>query len=109
TYQKMKQDMKEKKPYTLTPKLKEALASLNEVHQAPYMIYQRSKSSDMEFHSIEDSGGNELPMSFALYEDRYEFSPDTDLRRKAYDSFVHTLNQYKNTYAATYANEVIKQ
>ncbi|HLR03942.1 MAG TPA: oligoendopeptidase F, partial [Virgibacillus sp.] len=109
TYQKMLHDIMEKKPYTLAPELEEALASLSEVHQAPYMIYQRSKSSDMEFHSIEDSGGNELPMSFALYEDRYEFSPDTDLRRKAYDSFIHTLNQYKNTYAATYATEVTKQ
>ena len=109
TYQKMLHDIMEKKPYTLAAELEETLASLSEVHQAPYMIYQRSKSSDMEFHSIEDSDGNELPMSFALYEDRYEFSPDTDLRRKAYDSFVHTLNQYKNTYAATYATEVTKQ
>jgi len=108
-YQKMLHDIIEKKPYTLAPELEETLASLSEVHQAPYMIYQRSKSSDMEFHSIEDRDGNELPMSFALYEDRYELSPDTDLRRKAYDSFIHTLNQYKNTYAATYATEVTKQ
>jgi len=109
TYQKMLYDIMEKRPYTLAPELEETLASLSEIHQAPYMIYQRSKSSDMEFHSIEDSDGNELPMSAALYEDRYELSPDTDLRRKAYDSFVHTLNQYKNTYAATYATEVTKQ
>lgn len=108
-YKKMLDDIMEKKPYTLASELEETLAALSEVHQAPYMIYQRSKSSDMEFHSIENRDGTRLPMSFALYEDRYELSPDTDLRRKAYDSFVHTLNQYKNTYAATYATEVNKQ
>src|SRR5690625_7454203 len=73
------------------------------------MIYGRSKSADMEFDPIKDEEGNEHPMSFALYEDRYELSPHTSLRRKAFDSFIHTLNQYKNTYAATYATEVTKQ
>lgn len=109
TYQKMLDDIVEKKPYTLAPELEETLASLSEVHDAPYMIYERSKSSDMTFEAIKDKDGTELPMSFALYEDRYELSPDTDLRRKAYDSFINTLNQYKSTYAATYATEVTKQ
>ncbi|MFC4559174.1 oligoendopeptidase F [Virgibacillus kekensis] len=109
TYQKMLNDILEKKPYTMAPEIEETLAALGEVHSSPYMIYQRSKSSDMEFDSIEGENGEKLPMSFALYEDRYEFSPDTATRREAYDSFVKTLNQYKNTYAATYATEVTKQ
>src|SRR5699024_11063714 len=109
TYQKMLDDVLEKKPYTFSPEIEETLAALGEVHDAPYMIYERSKSSDMEFDSIQDEEGNEQPMSFALYEDRYELSPNTPLRRKAFDSFVNTLNQYKNTYAATYATEVTKQ
>lgn len=108
TYRKMLQDILEKKPFSLAPEIEEALATLSEVHDAPYMIYQRSKSSDMEFESITDDEGNELPMSFALYEDRYEISPDTSIRRKAYKSFIKTLDQYKNTYAATYATEVNK-
>src|SRR5699024_8609476 len=109
TYKKMLSDIAEKKPYSLTPELEEALAALSEVHDAPYMIYERSKSADMTFDSITDKNGVEHPMSAALYEDRYELSTDTDLRRKAYDSFVNTLNQYKNTYAAVYATEVTKQ
>ncbi len=48
-------------------------------------------------------------MSAALYEDRYEITADTAIRRQAYNSFINTLNQYKNTYAATYATEVTKQ
>lgn len=109
TYRKMLADIMEKKPYALSPELEETLAALSEVHDAPYMIYERSKSSDMSFDAITDKDGVSYPMSAALYEDRYELSPDTDLRRKAYDSFVNTLNQYKNTYAATYATEVTKQ
>ncbi len=101
-------DLLETKSHKLSPDTEEALASLGEVLGAPYTIYQLSKSSDMQFDSIQDDG-NEYPVSFALFEDRYEQTPNTELRRKAYDSFVKTLNQYKNTYAATYATEVKKQ
>lgn len=108
-YQKMLEDIMEKKPYSLAPEIEESLAALSEVHSAPYMIYQRSKSSDMEFRSITGTDGESLPMSFALYEDRYELSPDSEIRSRAYDSFVNTLNKYKNMYAATYATEITKQ
>src|SRR5690625_1029495 len=73
------------------------------------MIYNRSKSSDMEFDPVMDKDGNELPMSAALFEDRYELTSDTKLRRNAYHSFTKTLDQYKNTIAANYATEVTKQ
>ncbi|HEY4600093.1 MAG TPA: oligoendopeptidase F [Cerasibacillus sp.] len=108
-YQKMLNDILKKKPYTLTPEVEETLAALEEVHQAPYMIYSRSKSSDMVFDPIQDGTGKEIPMSAALYEEKYEISEDTTVRRNAYDSYIKTLNQYKHTYAATYATEVTKQ
>lgn len=108
-YEKMLQDTLEKKPYTLTPEMEETLAALSEVHEAPYMIYNRSKSSDMEFEAITDQDGNEHPMSAALYEEQYELSADKQLRRNAYTSFTKTLNQYKNTIAANYATEVTRQ
>lgn len=109
TYKKMLADILDKKPFVMAPNIEETLAALGEVHDAPYTIYERSKSSDMEFEPILDEDGNELPMSFALYEDQYELSPNTTIRRNAYNSFIHTLNQYKNTYAAVYATEVTKQ
>jgi oligoendopeptidase F len=108
-YKKMLNDILEDKPHTLAPEIEETLAALGEVHGAPYMIYSRSKASDMVFDSIQDEEGNELPMSAALYEDRYELETSTKLRRDAYDSFTKTLNQYKNTFAATYATEVTKE
>ncbi|WP_018932882.1 oligoendopeptidase F [Gracilibacillus lacisalsi] len=109
TYKKLLNDTLEQKPYTLAPEMEETLAALGEVHDAPFMIYERSKSSDMTFDSIKDEQGKELPMSAALYEDRYELEANTRIRRDAYQSFTKTLNQYKHTYAATYATEVTKQ
>ncbi|MGM0922868.1 MAG: oligoendopeptidase F [Bacillota bacterium] len=95
--------------HQLSEETEEVLAALGEVHGSPYRIYQTSKSADMDFDTIEDENGTVLPNSFALYEDRYEFTPNTFVRRKAYDSFVITLKKYKNTFAATYATEVKKQ
>ena len=109
TYEKMLFDLMEKKTHTLAPEIEETLAALSEVHDAPQMIYQRSKAADMEFDPITDDAGNELPMSAALYEDQYEMAAETTIRRGAYRSFVKTLKQYKNTYAAVYATEVTKQ
>jgi oligoendopeptidase F len=102
-------ELLETKKHKLSPETEEALAALGELQGAPYQIYQMSKLADMQFAPIQDEDGNELPVSFALFESRYEFSPDTDVRRKSYQSFVSTLQQYKNTMAATYATEVNKQ
>jgi oligoendopeptidase F len=102
-------ELLDSKKHKLSPETEMALASLGEVHGAPYTTYQMSKSADMQFSSFLDEEGNELPNSFALYEDRYEFSPNTHVRREAYESFVSTLKQYKNTFATTYATEVKKQ
>lgn len=102
-------ELLETKKHKLSPETEEVLAALGEVHSAPYNIYNMAKLADMEFSSIRDEEDNVLPVSFALFESRYEFSPDTYVRRKAYDSFVSTLKQYKNTIAATYATEVKKQ
>ncbi|ALC92151.1 oligoendopeptidase F [Bacillus sp. FJAT-18017] len=102
-------ELLETKSHRLSSETEEALAALGELHNAPYTIYNLSKLADMEFSPIKDDHGNELPVSFALFENRYEFSADTQVRRKAYDSFIKTLKQYKNTIAGTYSTEVKKQ
>ncbi|WP_246943378.1 oligoendopeptidase F [Bacillus pinisoli] len=101
--------LSKKKAHRFNPETEQVLAALGDVLQAPYQIFGMSKLTDMQFSPIEDEEGNELPVSFSLFETRYEFSSETSLRRKAYDSFVSTLKQYKNTFAATYATEVKKQ
>jgi oligoendopeptidase F len=101
-------DLLETKAHKLSSEVEEVLAAFGEVHNAPYMIYERSRTSDMQFSSFVTEEGEEYPLTFNTFA-TYEGSADTELRRKAYDSFVSTLKQYKNTYAATYATEVKKQ
>ncbi len=108
-FRKFLRDLLETKPYRLHPQTEETLAALGEVLDAPYIIYQTSKAADMQFAPIEDGHGRSLPNSFALFEEKYESSPDTELRRNAFASFTRTLLQYKHTYASTYGAEVKKQ
>jgi oligoendopeptidase F len=108
-FQKNLMKLLETKKHKLSSETEETLAALGEVQESPYQIYQMAKLADMQFSPITDEDGNELSVSFALFENRYEFSADTEIRRKAYQSFVSTLKQYKNTVATTYATEVLKQ
>ncbi|MEH7438641.1 oligoendopeptidase F [Neobacillus drentensis] len=108
-FQKNLMELLETKKHRLSPETEEALAALGELQGAPYQIYQMTKLADMDFSPIKDESGQELPVSFALFESRYEFSANTEVRRKAYYSFVETLKNYTNTMAATYATEVKKQ
>ncbi|WP_096187546.1 oligoendopeptidase F [Evansella halocellulosilytica] len=107
-YRKVLTDLLEMKPHKLSSDAEEVLAAFGEVLNAPYMIYERSKTSDMQFSSFTTDDGEEYPLTFNSFP-KYEGSADTELRRKAYSSFIDTLKQYKNTYAATYATEVKKQ
>lgn len=110
TYEKMLNDIIEKKPHTLSTEIEQVIAQLSEVLDAPYVIYERSKQTDMQFAPfLDEDNQNELPLSEALYEDRYEISPETTIRRRSYDNYVATLAQYKHTTAAVYATEVTKQ
>lgn len=108
-FRKNLEELMEKKPHQLSPETEETLAALGQVLSSPYMTYEMSKSSDMDFPSFKDEQGQELPMTFALFEDRYELSANTEIRRNSYEAFTKTLNQYKNTFAATYSTEIKKQ
>ena len=98
----------ETRPYRLGAETEGVLAALGEVLGAPYMIYQRSKSSDIEFAPFVDAQGAQHPNSFSLYETSYESHPDASVRRGAWQSFSAGLKAYNNTYAATIATEVKK-
>ncbi|MDQ7793132.1 MAG: oligoendopeptidase F [bacterium] len=102
------EEILELRPHRLTPDAETAVAALGEVLNAPYTIYSRAKSSDMEFEPFVDPEGRQVPNSFALYESWYEQSPQAAVRRAAYASFVRGLERYQNTFAATFAAEIAK-
>ncbi|MDF2630664.1 MAG: oligoendopeptidase [Symbiobacteriaceae bacterium] len=100
--------MIEEKAHKLSMETEIALASLGEVHSAPYTIYERIKSSDITFEPITGEDGTTYPVSFSTYEEKLEAMPEIEVRRKAWASFNKGLNAYKNTMAATFATEVKK-
>jgi len=97
------------KPHRLSAETEKVLASLGEVLGSPYRIYERSKLADMTFPSTVNGRGEEVPVSFALYENKYVESPDTVLRRHAFQTFSETLYKYRNTFAEAYGTEVKRQ
>ncbi|HEY9029005.1 MAG TPA: M3 family metallopeptidase, partial [Burkholderiaceae bacterium] len=102
------QRLMDTRPFRLGGETEGALAALGEVLGAPYMIYQRSKASDIRFAPFADAHGTTHPNSFSLYETSYEAHADTSVRRGAWASFTAGLKAYNNTYSATIATEVRK-
>ncbi len=98
----------ELRPHRLGAEAERVLAALGEVLGAPYMIYGRSKSSDIRFEPFTDAAGTVHENSFNGFESRYETHGDTVMRRAAWASFSAGLKAYQHTYAATFATEVGK-
>ncbi|PSL47059.1 oligopeptidase F [Salsuginibacillus halophilus] len=107
-FQKMLTDLLASREHKLAPETEEVLAAFGDLQQSPFMIYERSKSSDLTFPSFQTADQTEYPLTFNTFES-FEASADTEMRHKAYNTFYDTLNQYKHTYAATFATEVKKQ
>jgi oligoendopeptidase F len=96
------------RPHRLGADTERALASLGEVLGAPYMIYSRSMSSDLQFAPFTDDAGTVYANSVNGFESNFETHADTSVRRGAWASFSAGLKAYNQTYAATFATEVTK-
>ncbi len=96
------------RPHRLGADTERALASLGDVLAAPYMIYNRSKSSDMAFAPFTDAAGTVYANSVNGFESNFETHSDTSVRRGAWASFSAGLKAYNQTYSATFATEVNK-
>jgi len=104
----MLDDLLALRPHRLGADTERVLASLGEVLNAPYMIYNRSKSSDMQFAAFTDAAGTVYENSVNGFESRFETHGDASIRRGAWASFSAGLKAYNQTYAATFATEVNK-
>ena len=96
------------RPHRLGADTERVLASLGEVLNAPFMIYNRSKSSDLKFAPFTDAAGNVYANSVNGFESNFETHGDTSVRRGAWASFSAGLKAYNHTWAATFATEVNK-
>lgn len=96
------------RPHRLAADTERVLASLDDVLSAPYMIYSRSKSSDVQFAPFTDAAGTVYANSVNGFESNFETHSDSSVRRGAWASFSAGLKAYNQTWAATFATEVNK-
>lgn len=96
------------RPHRLGADAERVLAALDEVLDAPYTIYSRSKSSDLHFAPFTDAAGTAHANSVNGFESNFESHADASVRHGAWASFTEGLKAYNQTYAATFATEVSK-
>ena len=96
------------KAHLLHPEVEQALAKLSPVLDAPYIIYNQAKLSDLKFPMF-DVEGEAHPMSFTLFEGEWEYDSNVLLRRAAFDAFSKQLANYQNTIATAYQTQVQKE
>ena len=88
-------------PHRLHPEAERVLAAVGESFGTPYDVYNALKLADMVFPSFE-ADGKTYPLGYSLFEDNYEYEPDTAVRRKAFEVFHQKLREYQNGTAAAY-------
>ena len=99
------QNIIRQKPYQLHPLQEELLANFAPTFSQPYNNYGVTKFEDMTFDSFE-ANGETLGNSYVLFENDYELSHDTEIRRNSAAGFYSTLKKYKNTTAANYLSHI---
>lgn len=95
----------ENMPHLLSLETEKVLASLGQTFEAPYEIYQVAKLGDMQFPDFEVNGKT-YPLGYSLFEDLYEYEPDTQVRRAAFEAFSKKLKDYIQVTAAAYNAKV---
>ena len=90
-----------RKPHILGQETEKVLAALAEFMETPYQVYNQAKLSDMRFDPF-TVNGKDYPLSYALFEDEYEYEKDTDIRRAAFRAFSDKIREYENVTAAAY-------
>ncbi len=95
------EDLLVMKAHRLSPETEKVLAALGQTFNTPYNVYNNSKLADMQFENF-TVNGKEYPLGYSLFEDDYEYEPDTAVRRAAFRAFSKKLKQYENTTATAY-------
>lgn len=98
-------DLKRYKPHQLSADQEALLSQMRPVFGHPETIYGAAKFEDMVFEDFEVDGKT-YANSYVLFENDYEISHDTGVRRGAADSFYKTLRRYKNVTAQAYLSQI---
>lgn len=97
--------MVRKKDHLLSDKEEGILAAMGPVLDAPYQVYADIKQGDIRFPAFEVDG-EEVHMTYNAFENSFETSVNTVLRRKASQVFYDQLDKYKSGTASAYLIQV---
>lgn len=95
------QDVLRNKPHRLHPETERVLTAISQTTQSPYEVYNAVKLADMQFDSFEVNG-KLYPLGYSLFEDDYEYEPNTEVRRAAFKNFSKKIKEYENVTATAY-------
>ena len=102
------QEIIDNSKHKLSKEVEETIIAFSPTLNAAYTNYQRFKFIDMKFSDFEVNG-KKYANSFTLFENEWEYEPNTDIRRKAYESFYETLSNYQNGFASNYYAHIQKE
>lgn len=102
------QDVLANKPHMLSIDGERVLAAFDSSLKAPYQIYNVCKLADMNFDHF-TADGKEYPLGYSLFEDDYEYEPNTAVRRGAFEHFSKKIREYENVTAQAYDTQVQKE
>lgn len=90
------------KAHRLHPEAERVVSALSQsIYGTPYEVYNIAKLADMKFDPFVVDG-KEYPLGYTLFEDDYEYEPDTRVRRAAFDAFSKKIREYENVTATAY-------
>ncbi|MCM1057353.1 MAG: oligoendopeptidase F [Firmicutes bacterium] len=96
------QDILRDKPHRLHPEAERVMSALGRsIYGTPYEIYNITKLADIKFAPF-TVNGKEYPLGYTLFEDDYEYEPDTAVRRAAFAAFSEKIKEYENVTATAY-------
>ncbi|MBO4248699.1 oligoendopeptidase F [Halomicrobium sp. IBSBa] len=98
-------DVLRMKDHTRSPEVENLLAELSEVTGASGEVYNMLANADMTFPSVEDSEGDDQPVTLNNFT-TLQKRPDRDFRQRVYESFYDEWETVRNAVGSAYKNSV---
>jgi oligoendopeptidase F len=92
--------------HRLSDEVETVLSKLSSIDALPMNVYQTAIGADISFQPVKNSNGDEIAVTPFQMLLGIETSPDTLLRRRAYESLTNGLRPYQHTLAKTLGEQI---